>query len=254
MPYARSIGLTLLAGSKNGPAGIPNLELWLRSDSGIGLTAGGLVASWADISGHAPARNALQATAGNQPGFTAVDANFNNRPSLNFNGATNNRFLAGSLPLPQPAGGQSFTMMTVAKMTVANQSGGIFDSSTVAGTTNTAYMMLQNGSTPRSFRYPAANDLQYTLASTSVVVNFARSTLTGVNAETKEIFEKAVSKGTQAQASVALQITQYRVGRLFQDVFPFQGDIAEIACWSRALTNAQIAGLSAYATALYAIP
>jgi hypothetical protein len=245
MALARSFGQTMLAGRPPPAAVNNNLELWLRSDSGVGLTAGGLVQSWADLSGHSPARDAVQTTAGNQPGFTAVDANFNNQPSLNFNGATNNRFLAGSCPITQIAGiaGQSFTAMAVSKMAVASQS----------GHTNAGEVLLQNAAN-RDYRYGNAADTQYAFGLTTVIVHFIRSKANSINAETKDLFEKDVIKATSAATVGALTLTQYRVGRLFDDVFPFNGDIAEIAVWSKALTDTQIAALAGAAILRYAIP
>lgn len=60
-----------------------NLKLWLRSDLGITLN-GTTVSAWADQSG-----NELDfswPTAAAQPTYTAIDSNWNDKPSLSFDG------------------------------------------------------------------------------------------------------------------------------------------------------------------------
>lgn len=230
------------------PKSISNLVLWLRADLGTNTTTGGAaVTSWADQSGNG--NNAAQGTAANQPTYVTNSAN--GRPGVHFDGV--NDFMAGAV------GGavtrEPFSIYAISKMTAgqANQQGGIVDVTTVGGLTNTGDLLIQN-STNRDYRYASALDLQYALSSTAAVMNVTTVRITGVGAEEKELFEKSVSKGTQAVASVqGLVLTQYRVGRLFQDVFPFNGDVLEVACYSKQLSTTEIAQLTTYATGLYAV-
>lgn len=229
------------------PLTIPNLELWLRADLGVTLTAG-KVSNWADQSGHSPARDAVQATAGNQPVVTA--SSLNGKPGLTFDGATSNRFMRGALPgiFADP-----WTLVTVSKMATGSQFGGILDVTSAAGNTNQGQLLLQNGG-QRSYRYGNAADLQYSLSSTAGILNFAVCTKLGTNSQVSDIYEKTVLKNTTSKTvSSTLSLTQYRVGRLFQDVFPFEGDIEEVACYSKALSTAEIAGWTNYVVARYAI-
>jgi hypothetical protein len=68
---------------------------WLRADLGITLN-GANVSAWANQSGVADAnRNAVQATAGNQPAYRASDAAYNGKPTLGtFNLGASNTILA----------------------------------------------------------------------------------------------------------------------------------------------------------------
>lgn len=250
MPRARGTGLTILAG-RSGPGAISNLELWLRSDAGIGLV-GNAVASWADQSGHSPARDALQATSGNRPAFTFSDANFNGKPSLNFNGATSNRFMAGALPIGATA--NQFTIVAVSKMAVASQSGGILDVTSAGGLTNAGQLLLQNAAN-RSYRYGSGLDLQYAFGSTSVTVHFATTTRVNVNQQQKRLFEKTTLQAGPQSTTVSdgLALTQYRLGRLFQDVFPFNGDIAELMVYTKPLSLAEMTALSGFLSVKYGI-
>lgn len=248
MTFAMAPGLAMLGASAFTPKSISGLLLWLRADLGTNTTTNGVaVTTWNDQSGNG--NNGSQGTAANQP--TYVTNSQNGQPGIHFDGS--NDFIAGSLggnPTCEP-----FSIYAVSKMTAgqANQQGGIVDCALAAGATNAGDLLLQN-STNRSYRYRSASDLQYALSSTSAVMNVATVRVTGVNTEEKELFEKTVSKGTQAVASVTGGVlTQYRVGRLFQDVFPFNGDILEVACYTKQLSAAEIAALSAYASARYAL-
>jgi len=71
------------------PNTIANLVLWLNADSGIVLN-GGNVSDWNDQSGN---NNDLQAVAGSQPFYVAVDSSLNNHAIIQFDGS--NDFFSG---------------------------------------------------------------------------------------------------------------------------------------------------------------
>lgn len=67
------------------PSTLSNLKLWLRSD--LGVTEGSTF-TWADQSGLGDSnRNAVQATAANQPTVDPTDPHFNGKPAIVFTGA-----------------------------------------------------------------------------------------------------------------------------------------------------------------------
>ena len=67
------------------PPDLPGLVLWLESTQGLQLS-GSNVREWIDQS-PVGGNNALQVTGAKKPGYTASDANFNGKPSVNFDGA-----------------------------------------------------------------------------------------------------------------------------------------------------------------------
>jgi hypothetical protein len=228
------------------PLSISNILLWLRADLGVTLTTG-KVSTWADQSGQG--NDVTQGTAGNRPTVTANSQN--GQPGITF-AAASNTFLARN-PLTSAPAREPFSIYAVSKLAVANQQGGIIDVTTAGGNTNTGDLLIQN-STNRDYRYASALDLQYAFSSTAAAMNVATVKVTGVNQEEKELFEKTVSKGTQATATATgTALTQVRVGRLFNEVFPWDGDILEIACYTKQLSATEIGQLATYATARYAL-
>lgn len=60
------------------PSDVAGLVIWFETDAGV-ATSGGNGTSWTD---RASAFSAAQGTVGKQPAYTAIDADFNNKPSL----------------------------------------------------------------------------------------------------------------------------------------------------------------------------
>lgn len=73
----------------------PGAQLWCKS-SDVAIATG--VSSWHDLSGYN--RHIVNATGGTQPAYTASNASFNNKPSIDFDGVDN--FLAVSFSWAQP--------------------------------------------------------------------------------------------------------------------------------------------------------
>lgn len=63
-----------------------NLFAWWRADTGITIDTG--ISDWADKSGND--HNLVQGTTSAQPTFVAADSNWNNQPSVSFDGGTDN--------------------------------------------------------------------------------------------------------------------------------------------------------------------
>jgi len=88
------------------PTQLPEAAYWWRSDLGITLSSG-QVSNWVDqISG----LSVPQATAARQPDYTTSNANFNNKPTLDFV-AADLQFLSGFAPIWSP--GQDLTVITI---------------------------------------------------------------------------------------------------------------------------------------------
>ncbi|QSE96286.1 T9SS type A sorting domain-containing protein [Fulvivirga lutea] len=133
--------------SQTGPAGIgtgdgssgPRNVLWLRSDAGV--TQSGTVSAWADQSGNG--LNAVQATSGLRPTYTASNASLNGLPSMNFgpSGTTNFHLAIPDNDLLDGSPGMSFFIVLNPS---SNGTYGILNKRTTAGS-NQAYRIYRNG-------------------------------------------------------------------------------------------------------------
>lgn len=77
------LGNRLIRPKEFSPSQLSGLSLWLRSDLGVSTVAGA-VDVWADQSGNG--NHFTQSTALNRPPYTAVNAVYNNHPTLDFTG------------------------------------------------------------------------------------------------------------------------------------------------------------------------
>lgn len=82
-----SITTLFSGGGGGGFLGVSGLKL--RLDAGLGITTATGVSAWADQS-EAADNNFIQATAAQQPTFTATNASFNNLPTVDFDGSDDN--------------------------------------------------------------------------------------------------------------------------------------------------------------------
>lgn len=233
------------------PLDIPDLLLWLRADLGITKDGSDKVSLWEDQSGNG--WDAAQATAARQPLWVANVTN--GQPALRFDGVTSLRYMEGALVWA--FSNSAATLMAVTSTNSLANNAGIFDSTDdpiPPGTTNVGLMLLNQGN-----RIARAGDVNngvgYGVATTDPIVNFGRAAVTGVNAGTVKIYEGATEQGSDGVVNpISRNIVNYRIGRLFQDVFHMDGDYFELAVYSRALDVAtEIAQLDAYATARYGL-
>jgi hypothetical protein len=209
------------------PPSFPDLLVWLEADLNVTLVSG-LVSLWGNLSSYAAANDAAQATAARRPGYgTNV---LNGKPALQFTGATDNRFLLGAIASTGVGEPQfhNWTIGAVWQQNVGNQQGAVADFTTAGGQTNIGPVLMQNSGN-RSHRW-AGTDTQFATTTTAARSNVCTDAFNGVNSVQATIYEANVSKATQAIGTglTTQPITQYRVGRLFQDVFPLNGDIAAL--------------------------
>jgi len=242
----------------SGGATLPGgAELWLPNDVSQITLASGAVSQWNDVSGNA--RHATQGTAANRPLLTTNLAALNQRMAVQFDGS--NDFLAGALGIA--SGAQCTMFAIIVLLSSGTQTAGFLDTTTVAGTTNTCNMLLQNGN-ERLFRTPGgqggSGGVLYNTSGAPEVgqgrMVLATRTKAGAN-DPIAIFDLTPGLGAPRNTNVANVAvptpTQYRIGRLFQDVFPLNGYIAEIAYWSFPFTTAQVAQTQRYSASRYQI-
>lgn len=235
-----------------GPGGIATgLELWLRADRGTLLSTG--VNFWGDQSGKG--RDASQPTTASQPTLTTNSAN--GQPGLTFDNS--NDFLAGRIFYPVVSGtslfrNNSLTVLVVAKQNTTG-SHGLWDDTTIGGNTNTGHLLLQSGAGSRALRLGSLTDrASYAFSSTTTTCHIGvfEQPTKGLNG-TYTQYEGTTQKATETPGGATgdIAIVQYRVGRLFQDTFPFDGDINEVAIWSIALNSDQRLAVSTYCNQKY---
>lgn len=229
------------------PADLSGLQLWLRADVGVRFDGDpadpdDAVDTWEDQS--ANGRTCTQATGANQPIFRS--AGLNGRPAVEFDGS--NDFLANTSTWPILSTDAS--IMVVAKMDTTG-SHCVFDLEPAA-LVNQGLTLFQE-TTNRKFRFtsPSVNDEDaiYSFSSTSPEIHFGNR-VTNVNG----IYENNVLKDDEALGNLpSFRAEGYRVGTMIDGTFPWDGMIAEIAVWDRALTGVEMALMNAYAQSKYGI-
>ncbi len=230
------------------PMQIGNMVMWFRSDLGVTLETGDKVSTWADQSGNG--YDALQVTDANRPVWIA--SAINGQPALLFDNS--NDFLRNTLP--------NLDLRNVTIMAVSTQAStgnhAIIDISMTDGTTNDGHMMLQEGSLRRyraaeNGATPNAEYTYTTLNTPQVHFGIKRFDPTIAAQHFGFIYEKNVEQDSVNAQSQVDPFVAFQIGRLFQDVFPWDGYIAEIIVYSEELTSDQIDDLSTYAVDRYGI-
>lgn len=214
------------------PSDISGLYTWYRSDQGITIATG--VSQWNDLSGNA--KHLTQATGANQPAYNATDSNFNNHPSLTFDGS--NDYLSAAYVLPNPS-----TFFAMVRVTAGASSGCLWSRDAGGG------RFVSLGSSNELRLGNAGPDLAATKAKPFnglliAVWNGASSNLrisgtdstgnaggTGIGTDTFNLGELS---------PVTLPVSQ-----------PFNGRYAECGWYNKALSAAEIAILERYMTKRY---
>lgn len=233
MRIAHAIGIpnrqSPVTGDLFTPPAVSGLAIWLRADKGITIATG--VSNWLDARGSGNA--VAQGTVGLQPLVTAVNAAFNNQPTVNFDGVDD--FLQGAFALVQP----SHVFIACKFNTVLSQA--VFDGATDVG------MLLRQelGGTTLTFFGGAA--LTITIASTTAKHVYDLQ----FNGASSASFVDAVANiAGNAGASAANGLT---VGARGAGTTPANVSVAEIAVYSRILSAAEDSRVTSYMRARYAI-
>jgi hypothetical protein len=99
------LGMLLAVGGAFKPAALPNLVLWTRADTVVGSP----VSQWTDLSGNG--NHIVQATLAKRPAVNASDAQYNNLPSLAWDGTNTAMGTVGNITLG------AYTVWMVCRMT-----------------------------------------------------------------------------------------------------------------------------------------
>ena len=210
------------------PGPTTSLTLWLRADAAITTDSSGNVSTWADVSGHA--HDATQGTASSRPQL--LSAALNGMPSLKFDGTT---FL--TIPSTLPSFVTGVTAFVIGKPTAVANWGRYFDFGTGQsannlflcreGTTNNLYWWAITPSGNATARGTALLPLnQYQLAEVTENSTLIQLFVNGA---------LATSSTGAAPANVALTSNFIAKSNWATDAL-FQGEIAEVIVYNRALT------------------
>lgn len=217
------------------PKAISGLALWLRADMGVTIGTG--VSAWADQSGTGDAnKNVTQGTGGLQPAFTASNGSYNGRPTIDFTGSQLLRSGTWAASLSQP-----FTRLVVGHG--ANDATNNYFMDNITGTQcaiiadNGANLQLYDGAALPAGITPSA----------------PQAIVTVDNGASSKIYANAHTARNSGAAGAGI-ITGTTIGN-YQGggAFALTGSIAEIAVWSRALSQSEIDRLLTYAGDCYAI-
>ena len=217
------------------PASISGLELWLRSDQGVTMD-GGAVVAWQDISGkNDPARNA---TANSGQGPTVIDAGFG---ALSFTGSAELRTGSWDGGLTAP-----FSVFVVSgKDVIANPPTTIlFDSLNPAAQTATITNNNRLLQYAGAYGAPAAGTVSKPMSVIAVFNGASSFILRSTN-----VVDAGFTNPGPNGFAAGLTIGNYAGG----GANSFGGYIAELIAYSRSLSATEIASLNSYAAQRYGV-
>jgi hypothetical protein len=227
-----------------------SLQLWLAADAGVITNGSGLVSQWLDQS--ANSNNAAQANTNLEPSL-AFAQGLSGRPVVRFNGIQNNingSYLFGSAPVNVPNAMTAFTIYNA--FSAANTENVIWDIGIPDEFGRNRIAMITEGDLHFSF-------WSYDWSAPFVVPTNTyrlRIDCLDTNLDTLEMFDATASSQTNFIISVDGGITPeagYYLGGLNTSVGPyvgssrnFDGDIAEMVCYSGYLTESDRQEVATY--------
>lgn len=222
------------------PRALSGLAAWYRADLGITIATG--VSAWADQSGTGdPNKNAVQATGTRQPAYNASNASFAGRPTLTFTAANGQNLFSANWAA------------TVAQPISAIVVGSTPHPATniIALDLNTTELSLDSASTgaPQGYAGTIVN---------ATAGDFANPTIFGcVFNGASGAWYVSQKTGTTVNFGANGPITATCIGGLYSapanSTNNWNGPIAEVIVYSRALSAAEMGQLMLYAGARYGI-
>lgn len=220
------------------PDDLPGLRLWLRADAGVQTNGSGGVTNWTDQSG--VGNSVSQSVASNRPAMVA--ASLNGRPVVRFQRAERDHLVRASPDLP--SGASPRTLIVAARNLTAP--GGAYP------------FACGENSSNRVFALDLSPDIR--------VVGFENDHDTGLDADTVPHLYAIVYDGTNVApyADGAPGIASARtyhttstnliLGNFTFGEFHYDGDIAEVLMYDRALNAAELNRIGYHLGQKYAIP
>jgi hypothetical protein len=232
--------------------GVPTsgLKLWLKADVGITKDGSNYVSAWADQSGGG--LNATQSTSGIKPVYTA--SVISGKPVVRFDGS--NDYLSFG---PLTVNGLTQMTMVLVSSNRADQSGGS------NGDYNVALILDETGNWGKVYLGPfqktvstrygtgqASNFNIYTRPS-SIGTGFSTS-ISVKNGTTEYLYVNGTSVGTYTGklSTIANTSSTGWLGRGGNNTY-FNGDVAEVLIYNRALTDPERQSVQAYLSGKYGL-
>ncbi|HNX33218.1 MAG TPA: hypothetical protein PKM57_01235 [Kiritimatiellia bacterium] len=243
----------LNASAVSQPDAISNLVFWVKADAGVTTNESGHVTEWADQSAQG---NLATNIAASGPLYVASEPGLNNRPTLRFNGSSQrmtvvNRMLTNGI--------EGCTIIAMAK---AGRNDDVSIIGIRTGSGNPLVQLDQDSS--GKLRFIVRNALNVTANALSVQVHtgtfgmYAGRLFKGTDTvwTNRVYFSNARTAEATASANFGTSTdltsgTQY-IGGLGIPAY-WQGDIAEIMIYERALSEAEMVGIEGYLASRYKV-
>ncbi len=220
--------------------GVPrtNLKLWVRSDFSP-ILSGSNITQLNDLSGSVPANNGTQATGANQA--TLVSAAINSYPSASFNGTSRNYSLANQLT-DLTSGFSIFAVIkpvgTATKTLFATSNAGPSNLVSLETVNTQVRLNAYNATTASNVITPTSSITVGKFQLVDAVHNGAASASISVNGESK------ISGTVQNLVNTAR--TQNILGANNTVTTFWNGELAELLVYSRAVTETERKNIQAY--------
>lgn len=226
------------------------LQLWLKSDNGV-ITTGSNVNTWHDVSGNS--MDASESTSINQP--TINNSAISGLPAVNFSGSAQY--------LQFPSGFANFTS-GVTIIVVGKATGWTRDEARVlefspAGGINNDFLLDEPTSSSLAF-YTANSSgtvTEVTANNSLLMNNYQVMEATHNGTATGTLYANGVqyAQNTSMSALGNVSRTSNYIGRSgLVDGYYYQGEIAEVFLWNRALNSTELASMHAYLKSRYTFP
>ncbi len=225
--------------------GVPRtgLKLWVKGDFGP-ILSGSNITQWNDLSGTAPANNATQATGSKQA--TLVSPAINGYPSASFNGSSRNYVLANQLT-DLTTGFSIFAVIkpvgTATKTLFASSNAGPSNLVSLETVNTQVRLNAYNATTASNVITPASSITVGKFQLVDAVHNGAASASISVNGESK------ISGTVQNLVNTAR--TQNILGANNTITTYWNGELAELLCYSRAVTETERKNIQAFLSNRY---
>jgi concanavalin A-like lectin/glucanase superfamily protein len=241
----RAIGEAVGAAAVFSPDDLAGLEAWYKADAITGLADADPVATWIDSSGNG--RDATQATEANKP--TYQTAELNGLPIVRFDGTDD--FLRNTAFYDFA---DEYTVFTVAAFaSVADTTQALLEVTT--GSVNTGFSVLFDANGDKWIVQDSTGGVAVSIAGGNDGIFRQRTGIVRGSASESQFYRNGTSIGTATYTSPnANLIDVIDIGRLAGlESWSFNGDIAEIIMYSRALSDTERQQVEDYLMDKYAL-
>jgi hypothetical protein len=259
-PYNLTVGLTDIKDASQvipGPDTIPNCYAWWKASSGTTLNSSNGVTQWVDsLNGHV----LYSSAAGLQPTYLTASANFNNKPTLSFDGVNDQMLSDEAAANWAFLNGPSGSTMAIVCRTTAS----VLQQTPIS----TGYCDILTNGRALGINFPNTSSIQNRL-SNSGSISYANTTTFSASLINRTIYAiSSIQSGSAAaRASTSPYATSAVSGTPMTNITPistfkvsypwwayFGGEIAEIVIFSKTLNDEEMNRLKFYFNKTYGTP